>query len=134
MCETKHFQRNSRSVRAGNWFRPGREFEPGAGNIITGEFRIAPSEGPGPNAVTDWRGLAPLLPLPALDMEQLIRSLRRFCDVVGSLAGQLDQAVGPGHPRTSVALDAFLDREPRALLSPIDFGPVPARGPVGHSE
>jgi hypothetical protein len=84
----------------------------------------------------------PLLPavLPAgLDLEHLISSVHTFCEVVGSLAGQLDQAVGPGHPRTNVALDAFLDRligiakrakvrpstPSRAFLDPRDPGPVP---------
>jgi hypothetical protein len=93
----------------------------------------------------------PLLPavLPAeLDLEHLINSARTFCDLVESLARQLDQAVGPGHPRTNLALEAFLNcligiakrakvrpsTPSRALLSPIDSGPVPARGPVGHSE
>jgi hypothetical protein len=81
----------------------------------------------------------PLLPA-ALDVEQLISSVRTFCAVVGSLAHQMDQGVGPGHPRTNLALDAFLDRlvgiakrakvrpstPSRALLDPIDPGPVPA--------
>ena len=51
----------------------------------------------------------PLLPA-ALDVEQLISSVRTFCAVVGSLAHQMDQGVGPGHPRTNLALEAFLDR------------------------
>jgi hypothetical protein len=54
----------------------------------------------------------PLLPavLPAeLDVEHLISSARTFCDLVESLARQLDQAVGPGHPRTNLALEAFLN-------------------------
>jgi hypothetical protein len=49
-------------------------------------------------------------PLPAkLDVEHLISSARTFCDLVESLARQLDQAVGPGHPRTNLALEAFLN-------------------------
>jgi len=86
---------------------------------------------------------APLLraaPLPAeLDLEHLISSAKTFCDLVESLAQQLDQAVGPGHPRTNLALDAFLDRligiakrakvlpstPSRALLGPLDPGSVP---------
>jgi hypothetical protein len=85
---------------------------------------------------------------PLVDVEHLMSLARTFCHVAESLARQLDQAVGPGHPRTTVALEAFLDRligiakrakvlpstPSRALLSPIDSGPVPARGPVGHSE
>jgi hypothetical protein len=84
----------------------------------------------------------PLLPavLPAeLDVEHLISSARTFCDLVESLARQLDQAVGPGHPRTNLALNAFLDRligiakrakvrpstPSRAFLGPIDPGSVP---------
>jgi hypothetical protein len=51
----------------------------------------------------------PLLPA-MLDVDHLISSVRTFCDLVKSLARQLDQAVGPGHPRTNLALDAFLDR------------------------
>jgi len=50
----------------------------------------------------------PLLPA-VLEVEQLTSSVRTFCDVVASLARQLDQAVGPGHPRTNVALEAFLN-------------------------
>ena len=50
----------------------------------------------------------PLLPA-VLEVEQLTSSVRTFCDAVASLARQLDQAVGPGHPRTNVALVAFLD-------------------------
>jgi hypothetical protein len=75
----------------------------------------------------------PLLPA-VLDVEHLISSVRTFCDLVESLARQLDQAVGPGHPRTNLALDAFLDRligiakrarvrpstPNRALLGPTD--------------
>jgi hypothetical protein len=85
----------------------------------------------------------PLLPavlLPAeLDLEHLISSVHTFCDLVESLARQLDQAVGPGHPRTNLALDAFLDRligiakrarvrpstPNRAFLDPRYPGPVP---------
>jgi hypothetical protein len=84
--------------------------------------------------------LPPALLAAELNLEHLISAVRTFCEVVGSLAGQLDQAVGPGHPRTSVALDAFLNcligiakrakvrpsTPSRALLSPIDSGPVPA--------
>jgi hypothetical protein len=86
---------------------------------------------------------APLLPavlLPAeIDLEHLISSARTFCAVVGSLARHLDQAVGPGHPRTSIALDVLLNYligiakrakvrpslPSRALLGAIDLGPVP---------
>src|SRR5262249_44811388 len=85
----------------------------------------------------------PLLPavlLPAeVDLEHLIGSARTFCAVVESLARQLDQAVGPGHPRTSIALDAFLNyligiakrakvrpsTPSSAFLGAIDLGPVP---------
>jgi hypothetical protein len=81
---------------------------------------------------------ARLLPAP-LDVEQLMNSARTFCHVAESLARQLDQVVGPGHPRTTVALDAFLDpligiakrakvlpRTPsRALLGPVDCPPGP---------
>ena len=49
--------------------------------------------------------------LPALvDVEHVIGTVRTFCAVVGSLAHQMDQGVGPGHPRTNLALEAFLDR------------------------
>jgi hypothetical protein len=81
---------------------------------------------------------ARLLPAP-LDVEQLMNSARTFCHIVESLAEQLDQAVGPGHPRTTVAVDAFLDRligiakrakvlpstPSRALLGPIEPPPGP---------
>jgi hypothetical protein len=84
----------------------------------------------------------PLLPavLPAeLDVEHLISSVRTFCDLVESLARQLDQAVGPGHPRTNLALEAFLNcligiaklarvrpsTPSRAFLDARDPGPVP---------
>jgi hypothetical protein len=50
----------------------------------------------------------PLL-TPVLDVEQLMSAVRGFCDAVNSLARQLDQAVGPGHPRTNVALEALLE-------------------------
>jgi hypothetical protein len=80
----------------------------------------------------------PLLP-PVLEVEQLVTSVRRFCDAAESLAQQLGQSVGPGHPRTNIALDAFLDRligiakqarvlpstPSRALLGPIDSPPGP---------
>lgn len=80
----------------------------------------------------------PLLPA-VLEVEHLIISVRTFCEVVGSLARQLDQAVRPGHPRSNVALEALLDRligiakrakvrpstPSRALLDPLDPGPVP---------
>jgi hypothetical protein len=49
-----------------------------------------------------------LLP-PALDVEHLLSSTRTFCEDIGSLARQLDQSVGPGHPRTNAALEALLD-------------------------
>jgi hypothetical protein len=52
---------------------------------------------------------ARLLPGP-VDVQHLIGSARTFCQVAESLARQLDQAVGPGHPRTTAALEAFLDR------------------------
>jgi hypothetical protein len=52
---------------------------------------------------------ARLLP-PLVDVEHLMSLARTFCHVAESLARQLDQAVGPGHPRTTVALEAFLDR------------------------
>jgi hypothetical protein len=81
----------------------------------------------------------PLLP-PALEVEQLMRSARKFCDGVDSLARQLDQAVGPGHPRKNVALEAFLktligvakranvlpSTPSRRLLGTGDPGPAPA--------
>jgi hypothetical protein len=77
--------------------------------------------------------------LPLVDMEHLISLARTFCQLAGSLAQQLDQSVGPGHPRTNIALDAFLDcligiakrarvlpsTPSRALLSPIDSPPGP---------
>jgi hypothetical protein len=78
--------------------------------------------------------------LPALvDVEHVIGTVRTFCAVVGSLAHQMDQGVGPGHPRTNLALEALLDRligiakrakvlpstPSRALLGPLDPGPVP---------
>jgi hypothetical protein len=76
----------------------------------------------------------------AFEVQQLMSLARTFCDAVGSLARQMDQSVGPGHPRTNIALDAFLDRllgiakrakvrpstPSRALLGPMDPGPVPA--------
>jgi hypothetical protein len=86
---------------------------------------------------------SPLLsaaPMPAeLDVEHLISLARTFCDLVESLARQLDQAVGPGHPRTNLALEAFLNcligiakrakvrpsTPSRAFLDPRDPGPVP---------
>jgi hypothetical protein len=79
--------------------------------------------------------------LPALvDVEHVISTVRTFCAVVGSLAHQMDQRVGPGHPRSNLALEAFLDpligiakrakvrpsTPSRALLDPRDPGPVPA--------
>ena len=81
---------------------------------------------------------ARLLP-PVVDVQQLMSLLRAFCHIAESLAQQLDQAVGPGHPRTNVALEAFLDRligiakrakvlpstPSRALLSPIESVPGP---------
>jgi hypothetical protein len=48
--------------------------------------------------------------LPTLvDVEHLISSARTFCEIAGSLARQLDHSVGPGHPRTNVALEALLE-------------------------
>ena len=48
--------------------------------------------------------------LPALvDVEHLISSARTFCETAASLAWALDQSVGPGHPRTNVALEALLN-------------------------
>src|SRR5262249_28124909 len=81
---------------------------------------------------------ARLLP-PVVDVRQLMISLRPFCRFAESMAQQLDQAVGPGHPRTNVALDAFLDPligiakrakvlpsiPSRALLDPIELPPGP---------
>jgi hypothetical protein len=63
----------------------------------------------------------------------------KLCQLAESLAQQLDQAVGPGHPRTNVALEAFLDpligiakrakvlpsTPSRALLGPSDSPPGP---------
>jgi hypothetical protein len=74
-----------------------------------------------------------------LEVEQLMSSVGTFCEAVASLARQFDQAVGPGHPRTTAALDAFLDRligiakqakvppstPSRALLDPSDSPPGP---------
>ena len=89
-------------------------------------------------AILERSRITRLLPVP-LDVEQLVSSARTVCEVAGSLACQLDQAVGPGHPRTNVALDAFLERligiakrakvrpstPGRALLSPSDSPPGP---------
>jgi hypothetical protein len=83
--------------------------------------------------------LPPALLAAELDLEHLISSARTFCDLVESLTRQLDQAVGPGPPRTNLALDAFLDRligiakrarvrpstPNRAFLDPRDPRPVP---------
>jgi hypothetical protein len=52
---------------------------------------------------------ARLLP-PLVDVKELMRAARTFCELAGSLARQLDQVVGPGHPRSNVALEAFLER------------------------
>ena len=49
----------------------------------------------------------PLLP-PALDVEQLISSVRTFCELVELLARQIDQAVGPGHRARSASLASLL--------------------------
>ena len=45
-----------------------------------------------------------------LEVEQLISSLAMFSDAVESLAEQSEKSVGPGRPRTHLALEAFLDR------------------------
>jgi hypothetical protein len=51
---------------------------------------------------------ARLLPT-VIDLAHLMSSARTFCDLADSLARHLDQAVRPGHPRTTVALEAFLE-------------------------
>ena len=51
---------------------------------------------------------ARLLP-PAVDLEHLMRSARTFCAAAASAARALDQAVGPGHPRSNFALEALLE-------------------------
>jgi hypothetical protein len=60
-------------------------------------------------ATVEQSRCTPLLPA-VLDVEHLLSSVRTFCAVVGSLAHQLDQDVGPGYPRSNIALEAFLDR------------------------
>jgi hypothetical protein len=47
--------------------------------------------------------------LPDVDVKALIGSVTNFCEGIESLVTRLDSSIRPGHPRTPIALEVFLD-------------------------